>query len=233
MGNLIHYCCSFEKDNSSHPFRPDSQHQIEYKTKRQPQINFASPRPSYMHFAKPFESTSISISSNKKRLQFLENDSSVAVNELTGSVIYLKLVLGESLSLIINELSAYEVLPLIEVVVKLFSVTKELMCKDDVVNLMDNYVNSLEQVVGEMEQLFMKGKNYLNVEYRNDILGIICDLTEVYHFFKYNISGGKEPYIEYYWSKYQNVEGHVKEKIREIQSCVINVNKNANSVNTE
>ncbi|MBQ5770411.1 MAG: hypothetical protein IIW08_04450, partial [Clostridia bacterium] len=64
----------------------------------------------------------------------MENDSSVAVNELTGSVIYLKLVLGESLSLIINELSAYEVLPLIEVVVKLFSVTKELMCKDDVVN---------------------------------------------------------------------------------------------------
>jgi hypothetical protein len=155
------------------------------------------------------------------------------IPSLTGSVIYLKLVLGESLSLIINELSAYEVLPLIEVVVKLFSVTKELMCKDDVVNLMDNYVNSLEQVVGEMEQLFMKGKNYLSVEYRNDILGIICDLTEVYHFFKYNISGGKEPYIEYYWSKYQNVEGHVKEKIREIQSCVINVNKNANSVNTE
>ena len=173
------------------------------------------------------------MSSTRKRLQFLENDSSVAVNELTGTVIYLKMVSGGSLSLMINELSAYEMLPLIEIVVKLFGVTRELMCRDDVTNLMDNYVNSLEQVIGEMEHVYMKGKKYLNVEYRNDILGIICDLTEVYHFFKYNISAGKEPYIEYYWSSYQNVEGHIKEKIREIQSCVINVNKNANSVDTE
>ena len=234
MGNIIHYCCSFEKDNPSHPFRPDSKHQIEYKTKAQPQMNFASPRPSYMNYAKPFESTSVSMSSTRKRLQFLENDSSVAVNELTGTVIYLKMVSGESLSLIINELSAYEMLPLIEVVVKLFEVTRVLMCKEDVVNLMNNYVNSLEQVVNETEQLYMKGKKkYLNIEHRNDLLGTICDLTEVYHFFKYNISGGKEPYIEYYWNGYQNVEGHIKEKIREIQSSVINVNKNANNVNAE
>ena len=224
MGNIIHYCCSFGKDNSSHPFQPDSERQIEYKTKAQPQMNFASPRPSFMNYSKPFESTSVSVSYNRKRLQFLENDSSVTVNELTGSVIYLKMVSGESLPLIINELSTYEVLPLIEVVVKLFDVTRALMCKEDVVNLMSNYVNSLEQVVGEMEHMYVQNKKYASVKCRNDILGLISDLTEVYHFFKYNISGGKEPYIEYYWNKFQNVEGHIKERIREIQSCVINVN---------
>ena len=235
MGNLIHYCCSFDKDNTQNPFQPDDNHnQIEYKTKSPPPMNFASPRPSYMHYTKqPFESTSISISSARKRLQFLENDSSVAVNELTGAVIYIKMVLGESLSLITNELSSYEVLPLIEIVVKLFTVTRTLMCKEDVVNLMNNYINSLDQIINETESLFIKTKNYINIEYKNDILSTICDLTEVFHFFKYNISCGKEPYIEYYWNTYQNVEGHIKEKIRSIQTSIINVNKNAINVNTE
>lgn len=232
MGNLIHYCCSFNKDNTQNPFQPDNQHQIEYKTKSPPPMNFASPRPSYMHYTKPFESTSITNSSARKRLQFLENDSSVAVNELTGTVIYIKMVSGESLSLITNELSSYEVLPLIEIVVKLFTVTRALMCKEDVMNLMNNYINSLEQIINETDNLYLQTKNYINVEYRNDILAIICDLTEVFHFFKYNISCGKEPYIEYYWSTYQNVEGHIKEKIRAIQSNMINVNKNAINDNT-
>jgi hypothetical protein len=186
-----------------------------------------------MHYTKPFESTSITNSSARKRLQFLENDSSVAVNELTGTVIYIKMISGESLSLITNELSSYEVLPLIEIVVKLFTVTRALMCKEDVMNLMNNYINSLEQIINETDNLYLQTKNYINVEYRNDILAIICDLTEVFHFFKYNISCGKEPYIEYYWSTYQNVEGHIKEKIRAIQSNMINVNKNAINVNTE
>ena len=68
----------------------------------------------------------------------IKNHSSVTVNELVGTVIYLKTVSGESLSFIINELSSYEVLPMNEIVVKLFNVTRELMCKEDVFNLMNN-----------------------------------------------------------------------------------------------
>lgn len=230
MGNIIHYCCSFTKDDPSHPYQPDNKHQIESKPRSHPQMTFASPRPSYMHFSKPFESTSISLTSTsaRRRLHFLENDSSVAVNELTSPVIYTKLISGESLSLIINELSSYELTPLLEIVVKLFTATRSLMCKEDVVNLMLNYTNSLEQVITAMQTEFLQNKKYLNIEYRNDILAIICDLTEMFHFFKYNISAGKEPYTDYYWTPYQNVEAHIKEKIRSIQHTVINVNKKAN-----
>ena len=52
------------------------------------------------------------------------------------------MVFGESLSLIINELSVIEVIPMIEIVEKLFRVTFALMCK---------YIISLEQVVVKME----------------------------------------------------------------------------------
>ena len=78
---------------------------------------------------------------------------------------------------------------MIEIVVKLFNVTCELMCKEDVLNLMNKYINSLEQVVCKMEHVHMQLKNYVNIE--DVILGTICDLTEMYHFFKYNISSGK------------------------------------------
>ena len=49
-----------------------------------------------------------------------------------------------------------------EIVVKLFNVTRELMCNEDVFNLMNNYINSLEQVVGKMEHVHMQLKNYVN-----------------------------------------------------------------------
>ena len=48
------------------------------------------------------------------------------------------MVLGESLSLIINELSVFEVIPMIELVVKYTSVTRTLTYKEDVENLMNN-----------------------------------------------------------------------------------------------
>lgn len=229
MGTIIHACCSFNRDQSN-SYHSDSGNQIENKPKSKP--HYASPRPSYMHYNKPFESTSISLSETlKKKLQFLENDSAIAVNELTSPIIYAKMLMGESLSLIINVISSYEVMVLIEIIVKTYAVTKKLMCKEDLVNLHDNYVNSMEPIVNEMEKKFIEGKMYIENEYKNDLLGMICDLVEVFHFFKYNISGGKDPYIEFYWMKYQNVEGHIKEKIREMQGCLIDINKKAKGGN--
>ena len=69
------------------------------------------------------------------------------------------MVLGESLSLIINQLSVFEVIPMIELVVKYTSVTRTLTYKKDVENLMNNLINSLEQAVGEMEHVYMQLKN--------------------------------------------------------------------------
>ena len=69
------------------------------------------------------------------------------------------MVLEESLSLIINELSVFEVIPMIEIVVKYTSVTRTLTYKKDVENLMNNLINSLEQAVGEMEHVYMQLKN--------------------------------------------------------------------------
>ena len=76
-----------------------------------------------------------------------------------------------------------------EIVVKLFNVTSALMYKEDVLNIMNNYINGLDQVVGKMEHVHMQFKNYVSIE--DVILGTICDLNEMYHFFKYNISSGK------------------------------------------
>ena len=72
------------------------------------------------------------------------------------------------------------------------------------------------------------------------MIDIICDLVEIYHFFKFTIAGNREPYDNFLWSNVDDIDKYIeglilkaKESIENVKSSVTTIGKgNEIEINT-
>ena len=64
---------------------------------------------------------------------------------------------------------------------------------------------------------------YTKIKYK--LLYIIEIITELYHYFKYCLNNGKEPYNKFYWEYVKDPIIYIKERINEFKKSIENIHK--------
>ena len=250
MGSYIQNCCRLPNDQNTNNGLPEDKHEItNFKSKAQikPKKNFSyyqSPGPSRQpnqsstSFGSPISQKSNTIiSSQNKPLIFIDNDISVAVNLLTGINIYEKLLTGEILLKLISPLNDFLLSNVYEVLKSLYELTKTLIIKDENKELHKKVIELLGNAIGNdiLDFSDIKEGNIM-CDMKNVILDVICNLVEIYHFFKFTIAGRKEPYNIFLWNNVNDIEDYIEELSRNAQKGIETIRnsvliKDTNNVN--
>ena len=234
MGIYIQYCCKLPNDPSTNNGLPEDKHEItNFKSKApiKPKKNlsyYQSPRPSKQpnqsstSFGSPIsQKSNTMISSQIRPLIFIDNDISVAVNLLTGSSIYERLLSGEILLKLISPLNDFILSNLYEVLRSIYEIMKGLIIKDENKILHLKVIESLGNSIGKDELDFSDiGEGDMMNNMKNVILDIICNLVEIYHFFKFTIAGRKEPYNIFLWNNVSDIDEYIEELSRHAQKGI-------------
>lgn len=226
MGNYINYCCKLPNDPNYNNGTPEDKNEIsnmKVKSSNKPKKGnfFPTPRSSRspngstsIYSGSPRSQRSQMTNSQSKPLIFLSNDVSVAVNLLSGQTIYEKLLTGEILLKLISPMNDFYLSNIYEVIKSLYIITKKLIIKDEMRDLHDKYSEQIGMAIGydnidfnEMDD----GETYNNL--KNKLIDIVCDLVELYQFFKFTIAGGREPYSSFLWDNVGDIDEYLIELI--------------------
>ena len=165
-------------------------------------------------------------STTKNNLTFIDNNVQNAILIITNPKIYQKMLKGERLHLILEPLTSFLNKNLFEIVsqllIKITELQKSSYIKNNVYILFEKTYKDLinNKIIDNLSKAdlgyFTKIKFHL--------LYVIEILAELYHYFNYHLSDGKEPYNVHYWEFIKNSVSYMKDKIHDFQKCIEDIN---------
>ena len=199
MGNYIQYCCRLPNDPNYKEGYPDEKNEItniRVKSKK-PQTKksyYPTPRSSRSpnrnsnYSNSPRSQRSPMTQSLNKPLIFINNDISVAVNLLSGNNIYDKMIGGEMILKLVSPLNDFNMNNIYEIVKSMYIITKKLIVKDEFMKLHEKLSENIGNAIGYDNIDFsdiIEGDTFIAI--KNEMIDIVCDLVEIYHFFKFTV----------------------------------------------
>ena len=243
MGNIIcgqcETCCGkcsqeYIKENNPILIKKETMLTSKNQNKYGKKILQISPSSNVNLFASSYitektDKTDFSMTVDNSPIKSFNNDLLMTIYKLISYQLYNKMINGERLHNILEPLTSYNNNILYELILAIL------------IKIRDIYNNEFydESEVGDLHQHFVKvyqelnNKNILddiknNIEegsrLKYNLLDIIETCVELYHFFKYKIYNGKEPYDKFYWEQYKNCIDFMKSKINEIKNGLNNIN---------
>lgn len=149
--------------------------------------------------------------------QFIQNDHEVSVHILLSQNYYYTLCQNENLNEFLKPLESFSIESLIHIIYAIYEISTNLIEIAQTKKIQEIYKEKLE--------IFFKGdiKFHTDIGDRGEYIKAITDLTEIYHYYKYWLSGQKGVYITSYWIKYSNKEEYMTEKIIGIQRILAKI----------
>ena len=243
MGNIIcgqcETCCGkcsqeYIKENNPILIKKETMLTSKNQNKYRKKILQISPSSNVNLFASSYitektDKTDFSMTVDNSPIKSFNNDLLMTIYKLISYQLYNKMINGERLHNILEPLTSYNNNILYELILAIL------------IKIRDIYNNEFydESEVGDLHQHFVKVyqelnnknilddiKNYIEEGSRlkYNLLDIIETCVELYHFFKYKIYNGKEPYGKFYWEQYKNCIDFMKSKINEIKNGLNNIN---------
>ena len=243
MGNIIcgqcETCCGkcsqeYIKENNPILIKKETMLTSKNQNKYGKKILQISPSSNVNLFASSYitektDKTDFSMTVDNSPIKSFNNDLLMTIYKLISYQLYNKMINGERLHNILEPLTSYNNNILYELILAIL------------IKIRDIYNNEFydESEVGDLHQHFVKVyqelnnknilddiKNYIEEGSRlkYNLLDIIETCVELYHFFKYKIYNGKEPYDKFYWEQYKNCIDFMKSKINEIKNGLNNIN---------
>ena len=161
----------------------------------------------------------------KKNLEndsiFLDNNTEKAVLIITNSKLYEKMLKGEKLHLILEPLISFSNNNLFIIIQKLFLEIAYLK-KDEKNNVCIFFEKIYNDIInkGIIDNMLKYDLGfYTKVKF--NLIYIIEILAEIFHYFKYHISDGINPYNIHYWDFVKNTVNYMKEKIKDLNDTLL------------
>ena len=148
---------------------------------------------------------------------FIENNINKAVIIITNTKMYEKMLKGEKLHLILEPLTSFSNNNLYQIIIKLFMKIEELKGKEKnsvYLNFEKVYKDLINKGIIDSMIQFDLGF-FTKVKF--NLIYIIEIITEIYHYFKYHLSDGINPYNIQYWEFVKNTVMYMNEKIKDLQ----------------
>jgi hypothetical protein len=149
---------------------------------------------------------------------------------LTNSQIYENIIKGERLHNLLEPLTFYTNAILYDL---LFSLLGKIIYSfkenffDDEKGVIEVYKN-YKKMYKELNDKNILDDIKTNIEedsrLKYNLLDIIESNIEIFHFFKYKVLKGQEPYKIFYWEQYKDYINYIQQKIDEIRIGLININ---------
>ena len=243
MGNLIcgqcETCCGkcsqeYIQENNPNLIKKETIFTDKNQYKNGKKILLASPPSNINLFSSSSitdktDKTDLSMSVDNSPIKSFNNNLLMTIYNLISYQLYKKMINGERLHNILEPLTSYNNNILFDLILVIL------------IKIRDIYNNEFcdESEVSDLHQHFVKiyqelnNKNIIddiknNIEedtrMKYNLLDIIEICVELYHFFKYKIYNGKEPYHKFYWEQYKNCIDFMKSKINEIKNGLNNIN---------
>ena len=179
---------------------------------------------------KSVSETSNGISLKKRPLStgitFSNNNPYSASLIITNPQIYARMLKNERLHQIIEPLTSFTNKNLFEIVYQLLMKVVELQRdsnkKNSVYILFEKIYKDL--VNGKIIDNMSKSDLGYFTKIKYNLLYIIEIIAEIYHYFGYQISQGKEPYNINYWEYIKNPSTYIKEKIVDLKKSIEDIN---------
>ena len=174
------------------------------------------------------ERAEISMSLDNTPVKSNKRDIISLLSNLISFQIYEKMIKGERLHNILEPLAFYENNFLFElllvILVKIKDIFKNEFFGENVVNFHKNFLKKIQELNNNNILQDIK----LNIEedsrLKYILLDVIESVVELFHFFKYKIVDGQEPYNKCYWDQYKDCISYIEQKLNEIKSSIININ---------
>ena len=145
---------------------------------------------------------------------------------ITNPQIYERMLKNERLHQIIEPLTSFTNKNLFEIVYQLLMKVVELQRnsnnKNSVYILFEKIYKDL--VNGKIIDNMSKADLGYFTKIKYNLLYIIEIIAEIYHYFGYHISQGKEPYNINYWEYIKNPSTYIKEKIVDLKKSIEDIN---------
>ena len=145
---------------------------------------------------------------------------------ITNPKIYERMLKNERLHQIIEPLTSFTNKNLLEIVYQLLMKVVELQRNSNKQNsvyiLFENIYKEL--VNGKIIDNMSKANLGYFSKIKYNLLYIIEIIAEIYHYFGYQISQGREPYNIYYWEYIKDPSTYMKEKIIDLKKSIEDVN---------
>ena len=243
MGNIIcgqcETCCGkcsqeYIKENNPILIKKETMLTSKNQNKYGKKILQISPSSNVNLFASSYitektDKTDFSMTVDNSPIKSFNNDLLMTIYKLISYQLYNKMINGERLHNILEPLTSYNNNILFDLILVIL------------IKIRDIYNNEFcdASEVSDLHQHFVKvyqelnNKNILddiknNIEegsrLKYNLLDIIETCVELYHFFKYKIYNGKEPYDKFYWEQFKNCIDFMKSKINEIKNGLNNIN---------
>lgn len=185
---------------------------------------------SKVQMLKSTSETSNGISLKKRPLStgitFSNNNPYSASLIITNPQIYERMLKNERLHQIIEPLTSFTNKNLFEIVYQLLMKVVELQRnsnnKNSVYILFEKIYKDL--VNGKIIDNMSKADLGYFTKIKYNLLYIIEIIAEIYHYFGYHISQGKEPYNINYWEYIKNPSTYIKEKIVDLKKSIEDIN---------
>jgi len=157
---------------------------------------------------------------------FTNNNPYSASLIITNPKIYERMLKNERLHQIIEPLASFTNK-------NLFEIVYQLLLKVDELQRNSNKKNSVYILFEKIYKELVNGKIIDNMskaelgyftKIKYNLLYIIEIIAEIYHYFGYQISQGREPYNIYYWEYIKNPSSYMKERIMDFKKIIEDIN---------
>ena len=147
--------------------------------------------------------------------QFILDDYEVSVHILLGQNYYYTLCQNEDIAEFFKPLESFSINSLVHIVYAIYEISVNLIDTVQTKKILEFYKSKLNDFFED------EIKFHTDIGERGEYIKAICYLAEVYHYFKYWLSGQKGAYIIYFWEKVPDKEEYFFDKINEIRSILI------------
>lgn len=204
MGNFSLNCCTSDIFSTG---TPETKEIIKAK-----EVNLGKDNNATMGMSSSYMFRGRTTESSRPTNQFIIDDQEVAVNILLSANYYNLLTQQNEDEDRLKPLENFSSKTLILIIYQIYNISSSLIVTVQTKKIFELY----DQV---LTPIFNRESNTDDESNENsELLKVISDITEIYHYFKYWLSGQKGAYIVDYWENIPNKDEYFTEKIRNIQN---------------
>ena len=215
MGSSVNNCCRLTISAYNEVKTEISRHNSSstpIKSKKLPNTNFKR--------TSMFTSSSNTIIERSKSLRFIQDDTNVALIEITSKTMNEKLLNGEIAEIILQPLSSFSVDNLFDLIHNLCELTIEIPNRESNNNIYNMYKTEIGNIIlsqtntTNINKIKFDEEKYYNLDDKNDIIKSLSYLVEIYHFFKNSNTRWNSYEISQKYSNAQNMFNNINTVIK-------------------